>query len=193
MTVVENENAYLSFDRGLRCGPGRSAGRSQSIVHNQFGSKITHVEMQVTALDGHARVRAAETPHAGGSKSLGPADSTRIVFDDTYQPGESIDLEVSGPAGLGNKTGAYELQIKILEATGPGIRVTDTIKTYTVRCPGQKSSTAQGDEDSGSDEEEENSSGGNGNNGNGNGNNGNGNNGNNGNGNSNGNGNGNGD
>ncbi|RCU48385.1 hypothetical protein DU504_14385 [Haloplanus salinus] len=149
VSVVAGDKAYLGLDEDLTCGPGSSAtkGTGQSLIRNQFSSDIDRIELRVTALGGYVRVRAKRTPKAGPAEPLGPDESTRIVFNETYGAGESIYLEIYGPTGHGTKEGAERLQVEVVEATGPGVRVTDTDRTYDVNCPDQKHPPKNGTED----------------------------------------------
>ncbi|AXG07293.1 hypothetical protein DU500_13145 [Haloplanus rubicundus] len=142
VSVVPPEEAYLGFDENLRCGPGNSAGvgNGQPFLHNQFAADIDDIKLRVTALGGYVRVRADESPKGAPAKQLTPNDPTAtLVFEDTYGPGSSVELEIYGPSGVGTKDGADELRIELVEATGPNVRVAGADKTYEVNCPDQYS------------------------------------------------------
>lgn len=129
VTVVEPEEAYLAFGDSLQCGMGGGTGDNNEFIHNQFGSNTTieHIRVTVTAIGGYIRVGTG-----GRATNLSEGESTELTFSGQYEPGESASIQVKPPGG--NVTAADELAVELLEATGEGVRVTDTQQTYDVFC-----------------------------------------------------------
>lgn len=90
---------------------------------------IECIEVEVTAGGGYVRVGTG-----GRTTQRSPGASTHLIYSESSGPGEAVSIQVTPPHG--NVTRADTLSAELVEATGPGVRVTETNRTCDVSCPG---------------------------------------------------------